>query len=144
MKNHLLFLCLILLLGSCAKEQLDKDIPLIGLIQAGPQQIKANEDSVYFHISYEDANGDLGSQDAKVSNLFVEDMRINLIYEFRIQELVPNAAAVPIRGELHFSLNNTVITGAGSVEWVNYRIWIKDRAGNESNKIIAGSFKVIP
>lgn len=144
MKKIFYLFSISLILVSCAKEETLSEIPVIELVYAGPSQIKANVDSIYFSIGYEDLNGDLGTNNTNEANLFVEDMRINLVYEYRIQELVPNATQVPIRGVLNFSIDNTVITGSGGAEQVNYRIWVKDRAGNESNKVIAGPMEVIP
>lgn len=139
-----LFLTLPLYFIACKKETVRLDTnPEITLMQAGPAIIKANTDSVYFVISYKDGDGDLGSNDPEAKNLFVEDQRIGLIYEYRIQQLVPNGAAIGIQGELHFSIANTVITGSGTEEEVNYRIWIKDSGGNESNRVEAGPFQVV-
>ncbi len=128
---------------SCEKEATLSVVPKIDLTQAGPSVIEENVDSVYFEISYTDADGDLGSTDPNVRNLFVEDTRIGLVYKYRIQELVPNGATVGIEGELHFSIPNTVITDGSKQQEVIYSIWVKDMAGHESNRLSVGPFLVI-
>lgn len=132
-----------LFLVSCEKETPLSDEPTIDLLQAGPSVIKENVDSIYFVIAYTDANGDLGSTDPNTRNLFVEDTRIGLVYEYRIQQLVPGGAEVGIQGELHFSIPNTVITGSGTSEQVTYSVWIKDAAQHESNRLSVGPFTVV-
>lgn len=137
------YLVLIVLLAvACKKEEPLSDTPGIALKGAGPDRIQAYTDSVYFHISYKDGDGDLGSNDPLKENLFVRDTRINLVYGYRIQELVPGGAKVPISGDLHFSLPNTVISGSGAEEPVTYQIWVEDDAGHTSNMLNAGPFTV--
>lgn len=68
---------------------------------------------------------------------------IDLTYSYRIRELVPGGAEVPIRGSLELTLPNTVITNGSSSEQVTYTIWVQDQAGHESNRISAGPITVI-
>lgn len=138
--HHLVLLTL--LFAACAKEEPMSDTPEIALKAAGPDRIEAYTDSVFFQITYEDGDGDLGSNDPLKENLFVRDTRMNLVYGYRIQELVPNGASVPIKGELHFSLPNTVINGSAAEEPVTYEVWVEDDAGHKSNTVKAGPFTV--
>jgi hypothetical protein len=41
-------------------------------------------------ISYEDGNGDLGENNANVTNLFITDNRVGIEYPYRINQLGPN------------------------------------------------------
>lgn len=137
-------IAMLLLCVSCQKEDTSLSIiPKIDLEQAGPAVIKENVDSIYFVVAYTDGDGDLGSNDPKVKNLFVEDTRIGLVYKYRIQDLVPGNAEVGIQGVLHFSIPNTVITGSGTQEEVTYSVWVVDAAGHESNRLSVGPFLVV-
>ena len=75
-------------------------------------------------------------------NLFLIDNRIDVEYTYRIQDLVPGDDAVPIEGNLSFSIPNTYLTGTDSLESVTYRIYVVDRAGNRSNQILAGPITI--
>lgn len=143
-KLYPFLLILLLFVVSCQPDDAPiSNVPSIDLEQAGPAVIKENVDSIYFVIYYKDGDGDLGSNDPKVKNLFVEDTRIGLIYKYRIQDLVPGGGAVGIQGELHFSIPNTVITGGGNQEEVTYSVWLIDAAGHESNRLSVGPFMVV-
>ncbi len=133
---------LLLFLNACKKEEPLSPVPDIELLAAGPDRIEAFTDSFWFSIRYTDGNGDLGSEDPSVNNLFVRDTRLGLVYEFRVQDLVPGTAEVAIQGTLNFSLDNTILLGAGTEETVSYEIWMTDRAGNQSNILTAGPFTV--
>jgi len=143
--KRLLILAIIsvFVLSACKKEDALSEVPEITLLKVGPDIIKAYEDSIYFSISYKDGDGDLGSADPLVKNLFVQDHRIDLTYEYRISELVPNGASVGIQGILNVSIANTVLTGSGNSESVYYRIWVVDRARHRSNTLVIGPLKVI-
>lgn len=143
-KLYPLLIVLLLFVVSCQPDDAPmSNVPFIDLEQAGPAVITENVDSIYFVIYYKDGDGDLGSGDPNVKNLFVEDTRIGLIYKYRIQDLVPGNAAIGIQGELHFSIANTVITGSGTEEEVTYSVWVIDAAGHESNRLSVGPFLVI-
>ncbi|MHB1277931.1 MAG: hypothetical protein ACYC1Q_06000 [Bacteroidia bacterium] len=143
-KLYPLLIVLLVFVVSCQPDDAPmSNVPVIDLEQAGPALIKENVDSIYFVITYTDGDGDLGSGDPNVKNLFVEDTRIGLIYKYRIRDLVPGGASVGIQGELHFSIPNTVITGSGTQEQVTYSLWVIDAAGHESNRLSVGPFLVV-
>lgn len=142
---RLIPLVLILItLNSCKKDELElSNTPEIELIAMGPNSIKEMEDSIWFEIKYKDGNGDLGENNTDENNLWVIDPRINIKYEFRIKQLVPNNSEVPISGVLKFSISNTVITNNQNSETVQYKIQLKDRAGNYSNEIVCPAVNII-
>ncbi len=129
----ILFLCILI---SCKKEDdLLSDVPNLELISIGPSSVVQFEDSVVIKLAYEDGNGDLGGFPADSVNLFVVDTRNGVPFEFRIQELVPGGAEVPIKGTLSITLQNLFLTGSGSQENVTFEIYAYDRAGNKSNVV---------
>lgn len=124
------------LLFSCNKEdnQLD-EVPSLELISIAPNTVVQFEDSVVIRLDYEDGNGDLGGFPADSVNLFVVDNRNGVPFEFRIQELVPGGAEVPIKGTLSITLQNLFLTGTGSQESATFSIYAYDRAGHKSNVV---------
>lgn len=122
-------------LWSCSKDIELSTTPEIELVSAGPSSVVELQDSIRFVIRYEDGDGDLGENDPDAKNFYLRDERINLVYEFRIRELVPDQASVPITGTLRLTLPNTVITDGSQSQQVVYSIWIKDRAGHQSNTV---------
>ena len=110
MKNLIYLVLISAFLISCKKEEIVNDIPSIELIETSPTQVVELMEPIYFKISYRDGNGDLGENDPNVHNLILRDPRIDIKYEYRISELVPGGAEVPISGVLVFSIPNAFIT----------------------------------
>ena len=127
---------------SCEKEEIISDIPSIELIETSPTQVDELIEPIYFRIAYRDGNGDLGENDPDIHNLILRDPRIDIKYEYRISELVPGGASVPISGTLVFSIPNAFITDGSSEQTVNFEIYVKDRAGNQSNVINSGTITI--
>lgn len=126
---------LILVSSACVEDYPFDGKPTINLLQSGPDTVYEFVDSIYFKISYEDGDGDLGENNTDDKNLFVTDNRNGIQYKYRIRELVPGNTNVPIQGVLAFSINNTFIIGTGIVEQVTYNIHVEDRGGHESNSL---------
>ena len=115
--------------------------PSIKLISVAPSTVRAFADSLVFNISYTDGDGDLGENNSNAQNLFIKDNRINITYNYRINQLSP--AAVPIQGTLSVVLKNTGITDQSNSQQVSFDIFVRDRAGHESNKITTNSITII-
>ena len=121
--------------------ELFSPIPEIELISVSPMQVTAFRDSIIFEINYTDGDGDLGSMTE--NNLFIVDERIQVEHGFRIQEIVPNGEEVAITGSLRIELPNTLITNGSSSEMVTFTLYIKDQAGNESNRVSSPPLTVV-
>jgi hypothetical protein len=133
-----LVMCFFVLL-SCSKEEeapVFSPVPTIEFVSMSPGNVQAWKDSVAFTIKYEDGDGDLGENTAGSENLFLTDSRTNGSYTFRIRELVPKGASVPVKGSLRFVLPFTFLSDESvTSEQVSFEIQVKDRAGRESNKV---------
>ncbi len=129
------YVLLILANAGCKKEPLLSDIPEIELLATGPTAVTEFEDSIVFEISYRDGNGDLGENDQDAENLFVKDNRIGIIQPYRIQELAPTGTDIAIQGKLNVILENTGITDGSAQQTATFDIWVRDRAGNQSNVV---------
>jgi len=109
--------------------------PIIELLTTAPTQVRAFQDSIVFTLRYQDGDGNLGSNDPDVRNLFITDPRINVVHEFRIQQLAPDNANIPIQGNLSITLPNTLITDASTQQTVSFSMYVVDNANNESNTV---------
>lgn len=123
---------------ACSDDETDtiSEIPEIEFVMLAPQQIKANHDTLKITIFYKDGNGDLGSNDSEVENLIVIDNRIGLQTGFRIKQLAPDNANIAIQGNLEILLQNiSFIDPLQNIENFTYSLYLKDRAGHQSNTI---------
>ena len=97
---------------------------------------------IIFSISYQDGDGDLGENDPNVKNLFLQDQRNGITYEYRIQELAPQGADIAIIGTIDIVLNTTSITDGSNEQEVTFDIYAIDRAGNSSNTITSSPLTI--
>ena len=135
MKRYV-FLLLSLALLACENEGVVfSPVPEIKLLSISSTQVQAQKDSIVFEIEYTDGDGDLGTNDDQIRNLFLTDQRINLVHEFRVQQLAPDGADIPITGSLNIVLPNTLITDSSTQQSVTFTLYVVDRAGNESNVV---------
>lgn len=143
MRKRIIIIGLVLIAAACGEDIVLDDSPSIELVSIGPSTVVELQDSIQIVIRYEDGDGDLGENTPDAKNYYLVDERIDLEYRFRIRELVPNSASVPIAGTLVLTLPNTVITNGSTSEELTYSIWIVDRAGNQSNTVTAGPITVV-
>lgn len=134
-----------ILLGACKKDpeiDLTDPVPVILDVVVSPTNVVEFRDSVIFEVSYRDGDGDLGENSPNVANLFLVDNRTNVTESYRIQELAPDGAVIPITGTLRIVLPSTGITDNSSSQTVTYTIYMRDRAGNESNRFTTEAITV--
>jgi len=134
MKN-IIYLFTIVLLFSCEKEQVISDTPIIEFKNILPTTVQEYSDDIIITISYSDGNGDLGENNPDIHNLFVEDNRNGIVYQFRIPHLAPDNNSIAIEGDFNITINGSGITNESSSQQVNYSIYVTDRAENKSNTI---------
>lgn len=129
----LIFTLLTSLTIACSDDEEPSTAPQIAFKSITPANAIELVDPISITITYYDEDGDLGENDATVKNLYVTDSRNNVKFEYRIQQLAPSGANVPIGGELTISIDPLVITNGSSSESVVFSIQCEDRAGNLSN-----------
>ena len=139
-KQIVFLFSLALAVASCDR---NKYAPQISLEEVGPEQVVALEDSIYMRIGFYDKDGDLGENFTDDKNLFVVDQRLNLAHEFRISNIVPGGADVPIQGFLEWTIPRVYITNGNASQKVNYSIYVVDRAGNQSNILETPTITII-
>jgi hypothetical protein len=129
---------------SCKKDEAFTFEPSIEFKSISPGTIKEYKDSVVITISYLDRNGDLGENETEIPNAFVKDLRNNLLYSFRIRQLAPEAS-IAIQGNLSIVIPQVgLVNSNSSSETATFEVYVKDRAGLESNKITTSAVSVIP
>ena len=109
---------------------------------------QGQKDSVIFTLTYTDGDGDIGyRQTEPVLNVFVRDLRDDFVQNYRIPFVPQRGVANGISGSITLKLYQTCcyVEGfipcsagvpEGSTNEVRYEIYIVDRAGNESNRVV--------
>ena len=139
MKN-IIYLIAIVLLFSCKKEEAMS--PFLLFESISPTTAQEYTDDIIIAISYSDINGDLGENDPDIHNLFVEDNRNGIVYQFRIPHLAPDNNSIAIEGDFNITINGSGITDESSNQQVNYAVYVTDRAGNKSNTITTSTITI--
>ena len=139
----ILFVSVILISSACKKENIEFDpIPKIEFVGISPTTANEYTDSVTVTIKYNDGDGDLGENTTGVKNCFVTDNRIGITYQYRIRQLAPDGAEIPIEGNLNIQLGGQGITDNSTQQSASYTIYLKDRAGHQSNSITTTSITI--
>jgi hypothetical protein len=141
MKN-IIYLSAIVLLFSCEKEQVISDTPIIEFKSISPATVQEYSDDIIIIISYSDGDGDLGENNPDIHNLFLEDNRNGIVYQFRIPHLAPDNNSIAIEGDFNITINGSGITDESSSQQLNYSIYVKDRVGNKSNTITTSNITI--
>lgn len=109
--------------------------PVIEILNITPAAAQQYTDPVIITIKYEDGDGDLGENNDQVKNCFVTDNRIGITYEYRIKQLAPSGANIPISGNLNIDIGGQVLTDSSTQQNATYTLFVVDRAGHQSNSI---------
>ena len=134
-----------LLLPACKKKDdidLKDPIPQVLSVTVSPGTVRAFQDSVVFLVQYRDGDGDLGENTPSAKNLFLVDNRIGITETYRIQELAPDGANVPITGTLRVILPSTGTTNGASSQSATFTVYLRDRAGHESNRFVTSAITI--
>lgn len=140
----LLSLFIFLTMVSCGKDEdiILSEVPRLEFNSLSPTTIQEFDGPITFNIKYEDGDGDLGENSPNVNNLYLKDNRNDIMYEYRLQQLAPDGASIPIKGTFDVVLNNTAITDGSSEQSATFDIFVVDRSGNKSNTITSTPLNV--
>lgn len=136
---------LVTVFASCSKndEALSK-VPSLTFVSLSPTTAVQYADSLTFVLGYEDGDGDLGSNDPDIKNLFITDSRNGVVYQYRVKQLAPNNSTIAIKGNLSVVLDRVGLIGGGTAETATYSIYMTDRAGNQSNTVTSSAITIQP
>lgn len=137
-----------LLVLSCTKTTINSDPlfdlePAIKLESFSSASIVQFTDSLAVEISYEDGDGDLGSEDPDFNSIFVQDARLSKADEYYVPPLAPVDATLSIQGKLLINLAPTFLLGNGTQETTTFSLYMIDRAGHQSNTIEIGPITIL-
>lgn len=97
--------------------------------------VKQYQDNFYITISYEDGDGNLGSEDPDLNNVFVIDNRIGLEYAFRLRDLSTPNGSPAINGDLTIEMPPTGIVESSDLsQQADFTVYMVDAEGNKSNE----------
>lgn len=150
MYKYILFIAACLtILGSCLNEPMFSEIPRIesrGMTKNFMNQFTpANADSTLVSIFFEDGDGNIGGDSIAITGI---DKRTDqTAFQFRVIEIPIEGVSSAISGIIRFPIEATCcIYETGQVpctpslpvidQEVVYEIFITDRDGNESNRIL--------
>ena len=139
-KIHISLFTFLILLAGCKKDDINFPAePAIEFVAISPTTANQFTNPVTITIHYEDGDGDLGENKDGVKNCFVTDNRIGITYQYRIKQLAPDGASIPIEGNLNIDIGGQVLTDSSNQQSVTYTLYVVDRAGHVSNSITTGA-----
>lgn len=148
MKQHIIVILgvLVTVFASCSKnDEALSIVPSLTFVSVSPTTAVQYADSLTFVLGYEDGDGDLGSNDPDIKNLFITDSRNGVVYQYRVKQLAPNNSTIAIKGNLSVVLDRVGLIGsAGTAETATYSIYMTDRAGNQSNTVTSSAITIHP
>lgn len=158
--RYFLFVLILWSIISCVKPTEYSDIPTLQFVGFSKQTLNQGafaEDSVTMTLFFTDGDGDFGTEAKKTEpNIFVKDLRTNqTLREYKAPFVPLEGAGNGISGKISILLFSTCCifpkdTGIPPCEKpvlyptndLTMEIYIKDRTGNQSNKVITPSLKL--
>lgn len=140
-----LLLGVLALIGSCKKKDAGNPVPEIKFIDMTPQSLRGggSEDTLFLSFRFSDADGDLGNPYTGGNyDIYLIDSRDSMEAGYYFPEIpdeyrdpysgmkgtttliLPGTYILPRQDSLHLLLGDTL----------QYEVYIKDRAGHESNR----------
>ncbi len=151
MGTNLIFIVLSgLLLSSCSGVgPVFDERPEISLVSIGPSRVtQGSADSVKIVIHFQDGDGDLGAVEGSAPgpNLWVVDNRGIMAdslatFSYTVPNLSPGTKNPSIQGTIEITMDAPILSKyfppfpAENENDVNFKIYLKDRAGNTSDTI---------
>ncbi len=133
--------CLLVLIWtqiSCTKRTDELSFPVeptITLDSISQDTLIEFQDRLILHLSYQDGDGDLGTSNPDINSIFIQDSRLENADEYYLPPLAPETETVSIQGTFDVELSTTFLLGIGTEESTIFSLFVKDRAGNESNRV---------
>lgn len=132
------FLVLVCIQISCTQQTDDLSFPSepkITLDSISRDTLVEFEDRLVLYLTYQDGDGDLGTSDPDINSIFIQDSRLQNADEYYLPPLAPETETISIQGEFTVELSTTFLLGNGTEESTVFSLFVKDRAGNQSNVV---------
>jgi hypothetical protein len=143
---QIVLISLPLLLNSCKKEEdepVQNTAPTISIASLSTDSVKEFVDSVIVEISYQDAQGNLGSIDPDVNDLEVKDSRLSQPDFYHVKPLAPEGFTLNIIGKLRIRLSTLFLLGIGDQETATFTIRLRDQSGEWSAPVTSDPIKIV-
>jgi hypothetical protein len=143
---QIVLISLPLLLNSCKKEEdepVQNTAPTISIASLSTDSVKEFVDSVIVEISYQDAQGNLGSIDPDVNDLEVKDSRLSQPDFYHVKPLAPAGYTLNISGKLRIRLSTLFLLGIGDQETATFTIRLRDQSGEWSAPVTSDPIKIV-
>lgn len=145
-RNPILLLLAVLLLSSCEKNEVSK-IPQIGFLQFSPSIIQAGRDTAFMQFSIRDGDADLGvTPGANKYDIYIKDLRFDSagFVGYLFPGIDPGILDPEkgITGTCTFLFIPQLLYPRTDspvhyrFDTARFEVYITDRAGNNSNRII--------
>ena len=134
------------LLNSCKKEeddQVQNTAPTISIASLSTDTVKEFVDSVIVEISYQDAQGNLGSVNPDINDLEVKDSRLNEPDFYHVKPLAPEGYTLNISGKLRIRLSTLFLLGIGNQETATFTIRLRDQSGEWSAPVTSDPITIV-
>ena len=131
---------------SCTKQTDDLSFPIeptITLDSISQDTLIEFQDKLILHLSYKDGDGDLGTSNPDINSIFIQDSRLANADEYYLPPLAPEDATISIQGTFDVELSTTFLLGNGNEESTIFSLFVKDRAGHESNTVETGEILIV-
>lgn len=99
-------------------------------------------DSLSLFFDFTDGEGDLGDTTTGVTNIFIKDLKTNLIDKYSMNPIPQNGSVDDISGTVEVKLGPNLLGRcllpniSKPIDTTKYEVYILDRAGNKSNTIL--------
>jgi hypothetical protein len=117
--------------------------PVITLDSISQDTLIEFQDRLILHLSYQDGDGDLGTSNPDINSIFIKDSRLENADEYYLPPLAPETATISIQGTFDVELSPTFLLGNGTEENTIFSLFLKDRAGNESNTVETSEILIV-
>jgi hypothetical protein len=144
--TQIVLISLPLLLNSCKKEEdepVQNTAPTISIASLSTDSVKEFVDSVIVEISYQDAQGNLGSIDPDVNDLEVKDSRLSQPDFYHVKPLAPEGYTLNISGKLRIRLSTLFLLGIGDEETATFTIRLRDQSGEWSAPVTSDPITIV-
>lgn len=141
-----MLVCSPFLLNSCKKEEDDEvqnTAPTISVASLSTDTVKEFVDSVIVEISYQDAQGNLGSLNPDINDLEVKDSRLSQPDFYHVKPLAPEGYTLNISGKLRVRLSTLFLLGIGDQETATFTIRLRDQSGVWSAPVTTDPITII-
>lgn len=151
-----LFFIMLFAFTACKKHSSISSVPSIAFVSMTPDSIKqgSGEDTVYINFRLTDGDADLGNRDPASADydIYIKDSRNDTFQGYFFPEIaqavedpakgVTGTCVFKLLGALVYCRQDSLHLATGDT--THFELYIKDRAGNNSNHITTPDLRILP